>query len=54
MNDVLEILLYLIAAACFALAAFRVTTGRSAARIDLIALGLLAWVLVPLLTLVLD
>lgn len=54
MDDVLKILLYLIAAACFALAAFRITSGRNAPRIDLIALGLLAWVLVPLLELVLD
>ncbi|MFN8073846.1 MAG: hypothetical protein U0Q15_00330 [Kineosporiaceae bacterium] len=54
MPEVLKVILYLVAAACFALSAFRITSGRNAPRIDLIALGLLAWVLVPLLELVLD
>lgn len=40
----LDLILYLIAAICFGLAAFGV-----AARVNLLALGLLAWVLVPLL-----
>ena len=39
-----EFLLYLIALVCFALAAFGV-----AARINLVAAGLAAWVLVPLI-----
>jgi uncharacterized membrane protein len=40
----LDIVLYLIAAVMFALAAFNV-----AARVNLLALGLLAWVMVPFL-----
>jgi hypothetical protein len=40
----LALVLYLIAAVCFALAAFGV-----GGRVNLIALGLFAWVLVPLL-----
>lgn len=40
----LDIVLYLIAAILFALTAFGVRT-----RVNLLALGLLAWVLVPLL-----
>ena len=40
-----ELILYLIAAICFALAAI----GVAVHRINLIALGLLAWVLVPLI-----
>jgi hypothetical protein len=47
-NETLEIVLYVIAALCFAAAAF--TTRRRASSIDLVAAGLLAWVLVPLLT----
>ena len=41
----MSLVLYLIAAICFGLAAFGVGGGR----INLVALGLLAWVLVPLL-----
>lgn len=43
--DVLTVLLLLIAAICFGLAMVGVAGGR----INLIAAGLLAWVLVPLL-----
>jgi hypothetical protein len=41
----LNIVLLLIAAVCFGLAAFGVGGGR----VNLVALGLLAWVLVPLI-----
>ena len=41
----LSLVLLLIAAVCFGLAAFGVGGGR----VNLVALGLLAWVLVPLL-----
>jgi hypothetical protein len=41
----LTVVLYLIAAICFALAALNVD-GR---RVNLVAVGLLAWVLVPLI-----
>lgn len=41
----IDLVLYLIAAILFALAAF----GVASARVTLLALGLLAWVLVPLL-----
>ena len=42
----LDLILLIVAAICFGLAAFgAVATGR----INLIALGLLAWVLVPLI-----
>lgn len=40
----LDVILYIVAAVCFALAAVGVN-----ARVGLVALGLLAWVLVPLL-----
>jgi hypothetical protein len=40
-----DLILYVIAAVCFALAAFGVATNR----VNLLALGLLAWVLVPLI-----
>jgi hypothetical protein len=46
-NETLEIVLYVIAALCFAAAAF--TSRRRGFSIDLVAAGLLAWVLVPLL-----
>jgi hypothetical protein len=39
------LILYIIAAICFALAAF----GIVASRVNFVALGLFAWVLVPLL-----
>jgi hypothetical protein len=42
----LWLILYIVAAVCFTLATFNVPV-----RINLIAAGLLAWVLVPLLTL---
>lgn len=48
----LYLILYIIAAVCFALAAlvqYRPPTQPTATRINLIALGLLAWVLVPLI-----
>lgn len=41
---VIDLILYLIAAILFALAAFNVS-----AKVNLIAAGLLAWVLVPLI-----
>lgn len=41
----LNVVLYLIAAICFALCALNID-GR---RVNLIAVGLLAWVLVPLI-----
>jgi len=44
----LDLVLFIIAAVCFGLAAF-VPVGR----VNLVPLGLLAWVLVPLLHLVL-
>ena len=47
-NDTLKIVLLIIAALCFAAAAF--FRGRAASSIDLVAAGLFAWVLVPLLT----
>jgi len=47
-NDTLELVLYIIAALCFAAAAFGFR--RRANSIDLVAAGLLAWVLVPLLS----
>jgi hypothetical protein len=40
-----DLILLIIAAVCFALAAFGVATPR----INLVSLGLLAWVLVPLI-----
>lgn len=43
--DVLFLILFVLAAACFAAAAF----GKSAGRVNLVALGLLFWVLVPLI-----
>jgi hypothetical protein len=46
-NNTLEIVLLIIAALCFAAAAF--TSRRFASSIDLVAAGLLAWVLVPLI-----
>jgi hypothetical protein len=42
----LSVILYVIAALCFAFAAI----GVSAKRVGLVPLGLLAWVLVPLIT----
>lgn len=42
-----DLIAYVVAAACFALAA--VNAGHP--RINLLALGLLAWLLVPLVTL---
>jgi hypothetical protein len=44
--NVLYLILYIIAAVCFVLAAFTVAAHP---RINLIALGLLSWVLVPLI-----
>jgi uncharacterized membrane protein len=44
---ILDLILYIAAAILFALAAFNVGS-----RLNLVALGLLAWVLVPLCTLV--
>jgi hypothetical protein len=41
----LSILLYIVAALCFAAAAIGINV-----RVGLVALGLLAWVLVPLIT----
>lgn len=41
----LNLILYLITAICFGAAALNVAAGR----VNLIALGLLAWVLVPLI-----
>lgn len=41
---VIDLILYIIAALCFLAAAFNAT-----ARVNLIAAGLLAWVLVPLI-----
>ena len=38
----IDVVLYVIACVCFALAVFNV-----ASRVNLVALGLLAWVLVP-------
>lgn len=46
----LYLILYVIAAGCFALAAFVRETSMPP-RINLLALGLLAWVLVPLIEL---
>lgn len=43
--DTLTLVLLIIAAICFALAAFQVVVGR----VELVALGLLAWVLAELL-----
>ena len=43
--DVLDLILYLLAAVCFALAALNVASPR----VQLLALGLLAWVVVPLI-----
>jgi hypothetical protein len=43
MDPVFNLLFYLVAAVCFGLAAF----GVSVTRVSLLALGLLAWVLVP-------
>lgn len=43
----LDLVLYLIAAICFALAAL----GVASSRINLVAAGLFAWVLVPLIAL---
>lgn len=48
MNDTLKLVLLIIAALCFAAAAFGF--NRRALSIDLVAAGLLAWVLVPLIT----
>lgn len=53
--DTLYLILYIIAALCFAVAAFGVqpvgdaTRSNVVSRINLVALGLLAWVLVPLI-----
>jgi len=44
----MDLVLLVIAAVCFGLAAFGVVGGR----VNLLALGLLAWVLVPLLDVV--
>lgn len=41
----MDLFLYILAAVMFGLAAFRVT----AARVEFVALGLLFWVMVPLL-----
>lgn len=43
--DVIYLLLFVVAAVCFSLAAYGVTVNR----VNLVALGLLSWVLVPLL-----
>ena len=43
--DVLFLLLFIVGAVCFGMAAF----GRAVGNVNLIALGLLAWILVPLL-----
>lgn len=43
--NILDLVLLLTAAICFGLAAF----GAVVSRVNLLALGLLAWVLVPLL-----
>jgi len=43
----LDVILYVVAALCFAVATIGV-----GARVNLLALGLLAWVLVPLLDIV--
>jgi len=40
----IDLLLYIVAAVCFALAAF----GLAAGKVNLVALGLLAWVLTNL------
>ncbi len=42
--DVIDLILLIVAVVCFALAAANVN-----ARVSLVALGLLAWVLVPLI-----
>lgn len=42
----LSLVLYLLAAVCFAVAA----TGLVASRVNLVAAGLFFWVLVPLIT----
>lgn len=47
MDQTLETVLYIIAAICFGLAAF--SWRRTSKSVDLVAAGLLAWVLVPLL-----
>jgi hypothetical protein len=52
--DTLYLILYIAAAICFLVAAFAVTataaaTTRVTARVNLVALGLLFWVLVPLI-----
>jgi hypothetical protein len=44
----LDLILYVVAALCFLVAA---SNKVSADKINLVALGLLAWVLVPLITL---
>ena len=51
----LDIVLYIVAAAAFALALLRVQIGKTntaTVQVNLVALGLLAWVLVPLITLI--
>jgi hypothetical protein len=47
--DVVRLILLLIAAVCFALSAFWVRTPDARGRVDLLALGLLCWVMVPLI-----
>lgn len=48
--EVLYLVLYIVAAILFALASFAPTaTTGATARFNLVALGLLAWVLVPLI-----
>jgi hypothetical protein len=52
--DTLYVILYLLAAVCFAVAAFFVSSASAATnnfvtRVNLVALGLLFWVLVPLI-----
>lgn len=44
--DVIDLILLIIAAVCFAFAAL---AHAQPARVNLVALGLLAWVLVPLI-----
>ena len=51
--DTLYVILYILAAVCFVIAAFAVSTATTATntlvtRVNLVALGLLFWVLVPL------
>lgn len=49
---VLYVLLLIGAVVCFALAAFNVRVGAARRTVDTIGLGLLLWVLVPLIQMI--